>query len=135
MQAISGVDNQTWMQWIEASGTRAQNPDYDYGHGIPDFWWVMQKNTPRYQLPNFQIQTIYPNPASTLLNVVTAGSPIYGWEVSDLTGRVLTSCNFESSWTRNYLQLDVNGLPAGMYHFTLFSQEGKSTTVFQKVAE
>ncbi len=135
MQAISGVDNQTWMQWIEASGTRAQNPDYDYGHGIPDFWWVMQKNTPRNQLPNFQIQTIYPNPASSQLNIVTAGSPIYGWEVSDVTGRVLTSCNFESSWTRNYLQLDVNGLPVGMYHFTLFSQEGKSTSIFQKVSE
>ncbi len=135
MQAISGIDNQTWMQWIEASGTRAENPDYHYGHGIPDFWWLLQKNSSRNKLPNFQIHSIYPNPATTLLNVVTAGSPISMWEISDVKGRVLSKCDFDQSWTRNYLQLNIENLPSGSYYLTIYTEEGKSTSAFQKASE
>lgn len=136
MQAIPNVDNQLWMEWVQAASTQADNPDYHMGHGIPDLWWMLQKNTPGLdKLPNFQIQTIYPNPTSSQLNVITTGAPVLGWQVSDITGRLLVSCYFDQSWTRNYLQLDVSDLPQGSYHFTLMTTEGKSTSIFLKDLE
>ncbi|MBM3429213.1 MAG: T9SS type A sorting domain-containing protein, partial [Bacteroidetes bacterium] len=136
MQAIPNVDNQLWMGWVESASTQADHPDYHMGHGIPDLWWMVQKNAPNfYRLPNFQIQTLYPNPTQKQLNVVTTGAPVLGWHVTDNTGRILDSHSFSQTWTRNYLQLDVGALPTGSYHFTLITTEGQSTSIFVKDTE
>lgn len=135
MQAIPGIDNQSWMSWAESSGTQAGNPDYHMGHGIPDFWWMVQKHAPVFQLPNFQIQSIYPNPTLGNLDVITSGADLYEWMISDLAGRVVSKYNYTQPWERNYLQLNVSNLTNGLYHLTIVTAEGKSTTMFQKISE
>jgi hypothetical protein len=96
---------------------------------------MVQKHAPVFQLANFQIQSIYPNPTLGNLDVITSGADLYEWMISDLTGRVVSKYNYTQPWERNYLQLNVSNLTNGLYHLTIVTAEGKSTTMFQKISE
>ncbi len=54
---------------------------------------------------------VYPNPATTLLNL-KATQTIHSFAIVDMLGKVVMQDN---SIKKNNIQLDVNGLPAGVY--------------------
>jgi hypothetical protein len=70
--------------------------------------------------------TVYPNPASTILNmIVQAGSEI---EISNLTGRVMQRSRYEDG----RIMLDVSGLPDGLFFIRALSAGRQNYAKFIK---
>ena len=70
---------------------------------------------------------IYPNPASSLLNVIS--DIPFEFIITDITGRVLLSSNISS----NTFQVDINSLSKGLYFLKAFNGEKISVMRFEKL--
>ncbi len=73
--------------------------------------------------------SIYPNPASDILHVVTAGTGSVGILVIDAQGRVVRQVNAASG---NTIDVPVNDLPKGIYFAELLTGQSKFTRTFLK---
>ena len=81
-------------------------------------------NGPTTNIPEEQSETIklYPNPASNYITIENNGLNANGYaQLFDLTGRTIMHLNFNE-------QIDVSGLPSGLYLVRLTDQRGKTET-------
>jgi N-acetylneuraminic acid mutarotase len=102
---------------------------------VPDLGYVEVDEVYKYQLAPVSNTTeieltydIYPNPASTFIQVNTrinfqADDKI---EIRDITGKLVTSMPAQS-------QVNIEGLPVGTYTFTLKTKEASMTKKFVKI--
>lgn len=70
--------------------------------------------------------SVYPNPASDVLNVSFEATPIQ-YRISSLQGDLVSQKRIKSS---TQLQLDVRSLSAGTYILTILFEDGESSTPF-----
>lgn len=77
-------------------------------------------------VPNWEYEiSIYPNPASTTLNLSSTGTSDFELSVLDITGKVIkTEKMLDQTFT-----FDVSDLASGMYMLRLVSQDGASKVV------
>ena len=69
--------------------------------------------------------SIYPNPATTVLNLASTGTSDFELSILDITGKIIKSEKmFEQTFT-----FDVSDLASGMYMLRLVSQDGASKIV------
>lgn len=68
--------------------------------------------------------SVYPNPATTVINITNDHSKITGATVVDANGRALKRASFDATTNA---QINVSDLPAGVYLITIESAEGKVT--------
>jgi hypothetical protein len=77
--------------------------------------------------------TVYPNPASELLNVVinNSGTAVTKLEVLDLSGRTIASqtLNVESGYSTT---MNIGELSAGVYLVRAFNGDQSTSTLFVK---
>lgn len=76
---------------------------------------------------------IYPNPASTELNLIIPSRGKFEVEITDMQGRRLMAQSFENNNSINQNTLDVSGLPQGIYSGRISS--GNSVQNFKFVKE
>ncbi|MEN9333262.1 MAG: hypothetical protein RLY35_442 [Bacteroidota bacterium] len=120
---------------VEQTASLYPNHNHDVGFGIPDFWWAWNQLLDNPSLPSKQMESIFPNPAVSLINVKTKGAPVMSVRVSNALGQMLSEVKWTEVWNKNYLQLNITDLPAGCYWLTLLTAEGVSTLPFEKIDE
>ena len=120
---------------IEKTGSLFPNHNADLGYGIPDFWWAYNLLLENEALPNKQLDCIFPNPARDIINVKTKGALVKSLRVTNASGQLVSSIGWTQSWNKNYVQLSVGSLPQGTYFLTIETEEGISTSPFEKINE
>jgi hypothetical protein len=120
---------------IEKTGSLFPNHNADLGYGIPDFWWAYNLLLENEALPNKQLDCIFPNPARDIINVKTKGALVKSLRVTNASGQLLSIIGWTQSWNKNYVQLSVGSLPQGTYFLTIETEEGISTSPFEKINE
>jgi hypothetical protein len=55
--------------------------------------------------------------------------------VTNASGQLVSSIGWTPSWNKNYVQLSVGLLPQGTYFLTIETEEGISTSPFEKINE
>ena len=120
---------------IEKTGSLFPNHNADLGYGIPDFWWAYNLLLENEGLPNKQLDCIFPNPAKDIINVKTKGALVKSLRVTNASGQLVSSIGWTQSWNKNYVQLSVGLLPQGTYFLTIETEEGISTSPFEKINE
>jgi subtilisin family serine protease len=92
-QAFPGLSSSELMRWIIESGDRAEDPDIQYGYGIPSFRTAYHAITSvdRSLLP--AELNIYPNPftESIFIGVPAEKSGTYNINLYDMQGRLVSS--------------------------------------------
>ena len=122
---IQKYENFTVAQIIEAvqkAGNRYQNPNNDFGYGIPDFAKAMQyldENLSTTVYANQNIE-IYPNPTKDRLTVKSATS-IDRLEILDMNGRVVREYSKKNS-------ISLQSLLKGVYFVKIYFSDGKEVT-------
>jgi serine protease AprX len=113
-QALSNKTNTELLQIIKQSADRYNNPDIQYGYGIPDFWKATQT---ALHVNDFGEETfqLYPNPAKAVITVslpdaiTNAEVTIYNSLGQAVLNKAITSAN----------QISVEHLPTGIYIYNL----------------
>jgi serine protease AprX len=118
---------------IEKTGSLFPGYNADMGFGIPDFWWAYNLLIQNEALPSKQLDCIFPNPGRDIINVKTKGAPVQSLRVTNAYGQLLSSIGWTQSWNKNYIQLSVTHLPQGFYFLTIETEEGVSTSPFEKI--
>jgi hypothetical protein len=71
--------------------------------------------------------SVFPNPATEVLNVVTADANLQGrWRITDAAGKVWGCSN--SATTTIAGQIPVAQLPAGLYFLNIATPDGRHAT-------
>ena len=135
LSALGNRSPQDVRDAIERTGNLFPSHNSDMGYGIPDFWWAYNLLIKNESLPSTQLDCIFPNPAKGLVNVKTKGSPILSLSVTNALGQIMTNINWSQSWIKNYVQLSISHLPQGTYFLTIETEEGVSTSPFEKIDE
>lgn len=112
-----------------------KNFNPDMGGGV-QYDFIKGKITATHEnLGNYTLLSLWPNPASTDLNLETHGFEPGKWDVqlSDLQGKVILKTNIRLLDFKNTSTLDVSNIPNGMYFLHL--NNGKKTWVKQVVIQ
>ena len=123
-QAFPYKTNLELMQIVRESADRYNNPDDQYGYGIPNLELAYVVTLGTESLAADQDVQLYPNPVSSTGYVTWDPSlNITSVQVADITGKTLVSKHSDSA----VRGLDIPGLPAGMYFMTLTTEDGQSS--------
>lgn len=77
-------------------------------------------------VPNWEYEiSIYPNPATTVLNLSSIGITEFELSILDMTGKVIKT----DKMSDQTFMFDVSDLSSGMYMLRLVSQDGASKLV------
>jgi serine protease AprX len=117
---------------LRSTGDRANNPNNDYGYGIPDARKAFELMTSQTLPEPTQLQVqIYPNPARAYfqLSLVFPGAPYpVEAELIDLTGRSIFRQNLQTLPFYNLFRFDANqalqDIAPGQYILRLHTQYG-----------
>ena len=88
-------------------------PDYPMRLGQTDFTWDVKENV------SDAFATVHPNPTNGLVTIM--GKDLISAEVINALGQRVASVTGESE----RLQIDLSGLPAGVYFVTVTDEEGR----------
>jgi len=125
-QAHYDLNNQEIMESLEQTASQANNPDTDYGYGIPDYAAAHYGLVGLANIePDKNQLLVYPNPSSRLLNLnnVEKDSQI---EIYNLNGQLIMSTLYNGSL------IDINSLKSGAYFVKVLSDENTRITGFIK---
>ena len=131
-QAFPEKTNMEIIRAVEQSASLFPSHNTALGYGIPDFWKAYLLLNTSTTLPNRLIEMIFPNPAEDVLHLKTTGSPIYAYEIINMSGQKVERMEWEVAWTQNYLDISVSALTAGEYLLKIETAEGSLCTPFQK---
>ena len=113
---------------IRACSNRADNPDNQYGYGIPDFSQaleVLQVEEPMGNTPA-HIISVYPNPSNGEVHVVLNDLHKAELTVFDFMGRKLYTYSF-NGLNHTTLETYLNTLDSGVYFIKAVSESGSET--------
>ena len=126
-QAYPNASVQEICDVVRQCGNRANNPDNQYGYGIPDFSAAfdvlhvedtfIQKN---------ELIDVYPNPSSGNVHFRMKEGYQAEIDIFDVMGRHLTSYHF-NGLNHTTIEHFVNGLNNGVYYVKATSEEGAQT--------
>ena len=111
------------------------DPQTSFFQDLADGTWYYQTGTPFVRLnfdptigieennTSFQVGNIFPNPANDNANlrVVMKNAQKINLEISDLSGRIISSENLDLNQGENIVPLNVKTLKCGIYNITIAS--------------
>ena len=113
---------------IRATGNHANNPDNEYGYGIPDFGEVLEMLHVEETDGNAAVDliSVFPNPAQGSVRV-TLNTGAKAWiTVYDFMGRLLFQYDF-NGLNHTSLENKFNMLNSGIYFINAISESGSQT--------
>lgn len=124
-QASPGFNNQQIMDALQMSASQANDPDLDYGYGIPDYEAAMGIVGAKKIEKTWSTFTIQPNPANDqiFLSNLESGAKL---RLLDLNGRLI------EEYQESLQQISVRSLVPGVYLMQMISESGVSTQKFIK---
>jgi serine protease AprX len=114
IQAYPGKTPAELVHDIKASASQSNGPDNRKGYGIPSYTAV--KNYIEAKQATNDV-SLYPNPASTILNLAFKDLPNEAVEIEwyDSQGKVLRHPVAPLNWLNNPLEISISELAAGLY--------------------
>ena len=113
---------------LRAAGDHANNPDNQYGYGIPDFVAALNMidAVEEVSLGENEIVNVYPNPSRGNVKVVINDGQFgvngFNGIVYGMTGQVLCNTN-----NINELEVVLNSLSSGIYQVKVDTEKGSQT--------
>ena len=113
---------------LRAAGDHANNPDNQYGYGIPDFVAALNMidAVEEVSLGENEIVSVYPNPSRGNVKVVINDGQFgvngFNGIVYGMTGQVLCNTN-----NINELEAVLNSLSSGIYQVKVDTEKGSQT--------
>lgn len=109
---------------VRSWGDHANNPDNEYGYGVPDFSHALNItpagiNRYPFEAPCFEL---YPNPALGTVNLrMAAAGEVCAVTVTDINGRLVRQLKVDGGTTESF------HLTPGIYLFTLTNAQSSTT--------
>ena len=110
-QALPGYTSTQMMQMIRESGHLYDNPNPEFGYGIPNFYQVYASHVGINDYKPLQI-SVYPNPVTDHLNIVNPDGNIQTVTLYNASGQLVLQTAVSSS---PILEINVTSLPKGFY--------------------
>ncbi len=133
-QANPSFTNLEIKEAIMQSGSRHENPDVYYGHGIPDYALANSILTLlQYEKdPDGNLLRLGPNPFSHKLNITYIDSVVNKLNIHDISGKLLQSIEGRPL-PRLEVEQYLQGLRPGIYLLHIVSPESKQTIKLVKI--
>ena len=112
------------MQIIRESGHLYDNPNPEYGYGIPDFYKAYTTHVGINDYNPLQL-SVYPNPVTDQLNIVNPDGNIQVVTLYNASGQLVLQTAVSSS---PILEINVSSLPNGFYIGTATLNNNQTTT-------
>ena len=110
-QAMPEYSSTEMMQIIRESGHLHNNPNPEYGYGIPDFYKAYTTHVGINDYKPLQL-SVYPNPVTDQLNIVNPDGNIQTVTLYNTSGQLVLQTAVSHS---PILEIPVNNLPNGFY--------------------
>lgn len=128
-QSLPHLNSIELMQVIREHGHKYNNPDTDFGYGIPDFFQAyLDNSTAIPTFDNEQNISLYPNPANDEITVKSSNGSIQTIQIFDVTGKMIMTLNPNADQT----SININELNSGIYFAQFTTQQSRSTIKFIK---
>jgi len=121
-------DSLPWPTEADGGGPYLQLKDLDSDNSLPENWTIGDDLTKISEFAENQNIAIYPNPTSGKIHVVLSENAMR-CQIIDLMGNVL----FETAVSSPRFDLDLSGLPSGMYLVKVQFEDGRMA--FRKVVK
>jgi serine protease AprX len=124
IQEFPSIKNSQLLEAIRKSGDRSENPNNDYGYGIPDYLRAKALLTvTSIRGPREKFLSLYPNPSTSSIFIKTdpvfeANSDIQ-LRIIDVTGKIWYSNSTQIAGSAFEGEIDISTLPKGPYFFQL----------------
>ena len=124
-QAFPDASVQQICDVLRAAGNNTNNPDNNYGYGIPDFklaYDMLMNSVNEIEMVN-SLFSVYPNPAQGEVKILLRNDTyVTNGTIYDMTGRVVVS-----STNIDELEAVLNNLESGVYTVKVDSESGSQT--------
>jgi serine protease AprX len=128
-QSLPHLNSIEIMEVIRQHGHIYNNPDNDFGYGIPDFFQAFLDNISSVTDYSSRINVVaYPNPAEDQITFQSATEEILSIQIIDLYGKTLLQISEKQSKTN----ISVSSLSSGIYFAQIVTSSGKGTLKFVK---
>ncbi len=118
--AVPSLTNQQVINFIKESSDRFNNPDYQFGYGIPDFQAALQSallSNDEIQIENHQV---FPNPTSSTITLVSPDTFV-GNSIKMYNG--LGQLVLTNSIENPVQTISLDRLNTGVYYYTISTSE------------
>jgi subtilisin family serine protease len=123
-QAMPVYTSTEMMQIIRESSHLYNNPNTEYGYGIPNFYQAYASHVGINDYKPLTL-SVYPNPVTDQLNIVNPDGNIQTVTVYNASGQLVLQTAVPSS---PILEIDVMGLPNGFYIGTATLNNNQTAT-------
>ena len=123
-QAMPCYTSTQIMQMIRESGHLYNNPNPEFGYGIPNFYQVYASHVGINDYNPLQL-SVYPNPATDKLCLTNTDGNIQSISIFNATGQLVLQTAVSSS---PILEINVSSLPNGFYIGTATLNNNQTTT-------
>ena len=127
-QAMPQYTSTEIMQIIRESSHLYNNPNPDFGYGIPDFYKAYKTHTGSKEQKPLQLN-VYPNPATDKLHLINNYGNIQSINIYNASGQLVLQHTTPQSF---FLEIDVTHLSQGFYVGTA-TLEGNHKATFKFV--
>ena len=127
-QAMPCYTSTQIMQMIRESGHLYNNPNPEFGYGIPNFYQIYASHVGINDYKPLQI-SVYPNPVTDHLNIVNPDGNIQTVTLYNASGQLVLQTAVSSS---PILEINVSSLPNGFYIGTA-TMNNQQTATFKFV--
>jgi len=126
-EAFPDLNNEQLMQLIRESAHLYENPTFQLGYGIPDFYQAYQNLNK--ENPDKNIFVLYPNPASDQLYIYNNSLNENNYiRLFDISGKQVLEQSFQ-----NNSSIDLKNLEVGLYIYkVLIGREVKTGKILKK---
>lgn len=114
---------------LRQTANRAQNPDFQYGYGVPDFEAAMNKLPETKEVESDNLITISPNPSSGDIHIQLEDALRVNIVVNDILGHRVLTYEF-NGLNHSSLEHKLNELRAGVYIITAYTEKHSQTIKF-----
>ena len=123
-QAMPQYTSSEIMQMIRESGHLYNNPNPEYGYGIPNFYQVYASHVGINDYNPLQL-SVYPNPATDKLYLTNTDGNIQSINIYNATGQLVLQHAVNGN---PLIEINVTSLPKGFYVGTATTHTGTSGT-------
>jgi len=127
-QAMPAYTSTEMMQFIRESGHLYNNPNPEYGYGIPNFYKIYTDHVGINDYNPLQL-SVYPNPATDKLYLTNPDGSIQSIQIFNAAGQLVLQQSINGA---TLIEINVTSLPKGFYVGTA-TMKGNRTATFKFV--
>ena len=123
-QALPGYTSTQMMQMIRESGHLYNNPDTEYGYGIPNFYQVYASHVGINNYNPLRLN-VYPNPATDKLYFTNHDGDFQSINIYNAAGQLVLQHTVNGN---PLIEINVTSLPKGFYVGTAMMRDNQKAT-------